>query len=98
LVHWPSNIGFDGLCKVLLGCSLRIKFGQAGKNIVHEDLNARMVLDGIQFTAYRCFHRAASFMAQNQEKRRLKVAARILHAAHDLRRNDVSGYTNDEEL
>jgi hypothetical protein len=57
-----------------------------------------MVLDGIQFAAYRCFHCAASFMAQNQEKRRLKVAARILHAAHDLRRNDVSGDANDEQF
>ena len=53
---------------------------------------------GVQFAIHRCFHRTASLMAQNDEKRRVQVGARILHAAHDLRRNHVSGYSNDKQF
>ena len=46
----------------------------------------------------RGFDGTASLVAEHDEKRRVQVGARILHAAHDLRRNHVSGDTNDEEL
>jgi hypothetical protein len=56
------------------------------------------MLDGIEFAFHRGFHRAASLMAQDHEERRVQVGARILHAAHNLRRNHVSGDSNDEQL
>src|SRR5580704_7674036 len=56
------------------------------------------MLDGIELALHRRFHRTASLMAQDHEERRVQVGARILHAAHDLGRNDVSGDSNDEQL
>ena len=37
-------------------------------------------------------------MAENYKKRGVQVGARILHAAHDLWRNDIARNANDEQF
>ena len=56
------------------------------------------MLNGVQFAVQCRLYRAASLMAENYKKRSVQVSARILHAAHDLRGNDVARNANDEQF
>jgi hypothetical protein len=51
-------------------------------------------VDGVE----RCADRAAAFVSQHHEERRLQVNGRVLDAAHHLGRDDVARHPDHEQL
>jgi hypothetical protein len=65
LVHRPSDVGFNSYCQTLFWSRLRIELGQPWKNIVCQDLNARLMFEAGLLCFDRRFDRTTSLMSQN---------------------------------
>jgi hypothetical protein len=98
LTHGPTDIGLDGALKPLLWRKLRVDLVETRKHILEQQLDARTLLRALEFRRKRRLHRAAAFVSKYHEQLGLKVRARVLEAAPDLRRHNVTRYTNDEQI
>ena len=98
LANGPTNIGLDGVLKPLLWRKPRVDLVEARKHILEQELDARTLLRALEFHRKRGLDRAAAFVSEHHEQLCLKVRARVLEAARDLRRHNVTRYTNDEQV
>ena len=98
LTHGPTDIGLDGALKPLLWRKLRVDLVETRKHILEQQLDARTLLRALEFHRKRRLHRAAAFVSEHHEQLCPKVRARVLEAAPDLGRHNVTRYTNDEQV
>ncbi len=98
MANGPTDIELDGALKPLLWRKLRGDLVEARKHILKQELDARTLLRALKFRRKRCLHRSAAFVSEHHEQLCLKVCARVLEAAPDLRRHNIPRYTNDEQV
>jgi hypothetical protein len=97
-MHRPANVGLNGSSKPLLRRNLRVDVVKTWKHVLEQQLDARTFPRALEFGGKRRLHRASAFVAQHHEELRLEVYGRELEACPDLRGNDVSRHTNNEQI
>ena len=98
LPHAPAHVGFDSLLEECLPRELRIEIGQSGQDGINEKLNPRVLPCAMDARVDRCGDCAAICVAEDDEERRLQMAARVLQAPRDFRRYHISRDADDEQL
>ena len=98
LPHAPAHVGFDCLREHCLRGELRIEIGQSGQDGINEKLNPRMLPCAMDARVDRCGDCAAICVAEDDEERRLQMAARVLQAPYDFRRYHISRDPDDEQV
>src|SRR5262245_60334454 len=97
LTHRPADVGLNCALELLRRWKLRIDIIKARQHILKQQLNARTVLNALEFRGKRCPHRATAFVSEHHEELRLEVYARVLEARPDFGGNNVTRHTNDEQ-
>jgi hypothetical protein len=98
LPHAPAHVGFDSSRQHRLPRELRIEIGQSGQDGINEKLNPRVLPCAMDARVDRCGDCAAICVAEDDEERRLQMAARVLQAPRDFRRYHISRDADDEQL
>ena len=97
-MHGPPHISFHRIGELRFPGKLGTKTREPRKHVIHQNLNARLMLNVVQFATESRFYRSAPLMTQNHKNRSVKVGSSVLQTSHHFARDDIPSHAHDEQF